>query len=368
MKMNNLGRNIIIVLTIALIAFVLWYFSGIVGYVMISWVLSMLCLPLKHKLEKVTIGKFQIGSTVATSITLVVFFLVLGAVIGLFVPLVLTQARTLAEVDYAAIGQSLEEPIARLNQRLINLGLLHPDKPSPIEQLQDDYLTRVGGFLSGLFGSVLSLTTSLIIGLFSIVFITFFFLKDEYLFQNAISAAVPTDKEENLTTALHHIQDLLTRYFAGVLLQITIITLFVSIGLSLLGVPNALLIGFFAALINVIPYLGPLIGWAFGILMTLASGVNMDFYAELLPLLTSVTIVFVGMQMLDNFILQPVIFSQSVRAHPLEIFIIIMVGAEVYGVIGMVLAIPVYTIFRVIAATFLDQYKLIQRLTKNINV
>jgi predicted PurR-regulated permease PerM len=150
-------------------------------------------------------------------------------------------------------------------------------------------------------------------------------------------------------------------------MQVTAISIFVSIALSVLGVKNALLIGFFAALINVIPYLGPIIGAAFAVIITISSNLDLDFYTQMLPLLSKVVIVFAAMQMLDNFLLQPWIFSNSVLAHPLEIFIVILMGAQINGIVGMVLAIPVYTVLRVIARSFLSEFKIVQKITGSLN-
>ena len=197
-------------------------------------------------------------------------------------------------------------------------------------------------------------------------FITFFFLKEQRLFGDFVVAIAPNEYEDEVRHGLDNITRLLTRYFAGILIQITIITLFVSVSLGLLGVTNALLIGFFAAIINVIPYLGPIIGATFGAFITVSSNLNLDFYTQMLPLLVKVFAVFGAMQMLDNFILQPYIFSNSVLAHPLEIFIIILMGAKINGIIGMVLAIPVYTVLRVIARVFLSEFKIVQKLTGSI--
>ena len=157
---------------------------------------------------------------------------------------------------------------------------------------------------------------------------------------------------------------MLTRYFGGVVAQIFIITVFVSIGLSIFGIQNALLIAFFAALINVIPYVGPIIGATFGVFVVLTSNLDpTQFYGITLPLILKVVAVFAAMQMLDNFILQPFIFSNRVLAHPLEIFIVILMGATVNGILGMVLAIPAYTVFRVLARVFLSEFKIVQKLT-----
>ena len=195
------------------------------------------------------------------------------------------------------------------------------------------------------------------------VFILYFFLKDQGLFVNFLVAVTPSKYGDEVRNALDRITKLLRRYFGGILLQITIITVFISVSLGLLGVKNALLIGFFAALINVIPYLGPIIGASFALFITVSSNIDLDFYTEMLPLLTKVVVVFGAMQMLDNFLLQPYIFSNSVLAHPLEIFIIILMGAQINGIVGMVLAIPFYTVLRVIARSFLNEFRIVQQIT-----
>jgi len=159
---------------------------------------------------------------------------------------------------------------------------------------------------------------------------------------------------------------LLIRYFLGVATQIIVITLFVSVVMGILGVKNALLIGFFAALMNVIPYVGPILGASFALIITIASYPGIPFYDGMVPLLLKVLIVFGIMQLLDNFILQPTIYGKSVKAHPLEIFLVVMIGAKLGGVLGMVLAIPIYTVLRVLGKVFFSEFKIVQRITSSI--
>lgn len=365
--MKNSSRNILIFISFVIAGFIVWYLRSIVGYIIISWVLAMLGQPLMNFYKKIKFKNFGIGNNVAAGLTLCTFFVILTIIISLFVPMILEQARTLLEVDFTTVSNSLEEPINQINQRLINYGFLAPDKVSPIEKLQNDILGQTGDIISQIFGSVLSLTSNLVIGLFSVVFMTFFFLREDNLMQGFLSALVPNEMEEKLFKALDEIQYLLTRYFIGILGQITIITIMVTTGLTILGIENALLIGLFAALINVIPYLGPLIGATFGIFVAITSHLDMDFYTQMLPMLGKVAFVFAIMQLTDNFVLQPIIFSTSVKAHPLEIFIIILIGAEIYGIVGMVLAIPTYTVIRVVARTFLIRFKIVQRMTQKMD-
>ena len=361
--MNNVSRYLAIAFSVLLLGFVFYYFSDIVAYVLIAWVLSMVGQPLMRNFQKLKVGKFQVGPTIAATLTLMTFFVFSGLLIAMFIPLIVEQARNLSTVDYNEIAVALEVPFSQLNNWLLEKGLILPGQ-SPSDQIHE---TLKGWFepaqIGNIFGSIVGVFSNFIITIFSVVFITFFFLKEQGLFVRIISALVPTEYESNVVHAIEEISRLLTRYFGGILLQVSIITLFVSISLGVIGIKNALLIGFFAALINVIPYVGPMIGATFGIFITISSNLGLDFYGEMLPLLLSVIAVFGAMQMLDNFFVQPFIFSNSVLAHPLEIFIIVLVGAKINGIAGMVLAIPVYTVLRVIARGFFNEFKVVQKLT-----
>jgi len=182
-----------------------------------------------------------------------------------------------------------------------------------------------------------------------------------------ITSVLPNRYETQTFTAIDQSSKMLIRYFVGVVVQIIIITIFVSLALSILGVKNALLIGFFAALMNIIPYIGPILGASFAVLITLSSNLALPFYDEMLPLLFKVMGVFGVMQLLDNFILQPNIFSKSVKAHPLEIFIVVLMGAKIGGILGMVVAIPIYTVLRVLGKVFFSEFKIVKSITRSMD-
>ncbi len=362
MKLRS--QYIAIAVSLLILSGLFYYFSSIVTYVLIAWVLSMIGQPLMRFFQrKLRIGRFQAGPNIAAILTLVLYFLLATILVGLFVPLILEQARNLSNVNYTQISSTLEVPLNQLNSWLAEIGLVEAGE-SPTSQISDTFQewfqpSKVSNF----FGSLIGAAGNLLFTIFSVVFITFFFLKEQGLFVNFLVTIAPNEYDQSVKNAIDSISKLLTRYFGGVLLQITIITVFVSVLLGLLGIKNALLIGFFAGLINVIPYLGPIIGAGFGILVTVSSNVGLQFYPDLFTLLIHVAMVFAAMQLLDNFLLQPYIFSNSVLAHPLEIFIVVLMGAQVGGITGMVLAIPAYTVFRVIGREFLSEFKIIQKLT-----
>jgi predicted PurR-regulated permease PerM len=142
-----------------------------------------------------------------------------------------------------------------------------------------------------------------------------------------------------------------------------------TIGLSIIGIEfnHAVLIGLFCGLFNVIPYLGPWMGAIVGLLIGAALNINASFMEHTLPLLGMMTIVFLSVQIIDNVLFQPLIYSSSVKAHPLEIFLVIMAAGSMAGVLGMFLAIPTYTIIRVVAKEFFDNMKLVRKLTESLN-
>lgn len=365
--MKNFSRTLVILAVTAIVIYILWYFADLVSYIFISWILSMLGHPLMRFFTSFRIGRVRIGTSLAALMTLLCFFITFSVLISLFVPLIVEQARNLSEVDYYALYETLEEPIYAINQSLINFGIIAETGESPFERWRGDFAFNFEpAQLSTLFGTIIGTAGNLLVTIFALVFITFFFLKDQGLFLNSILAFTPSKYDEHVRNTIEQTRHLLTRYFGGIILQISIITLVVSTSLAILGIPNALLIGFFAALINVIPYLGPIIGATFGILIAISSNLDYDFYTEMVPMILKVLLVFACMQMLDNIVLQPLIFSTSVMAHPLEIFIVIMIGAKLGGIVGMVVAIPVYTILRVIARVFLSEFQVIQQLTKSI--
>ena len=364
--MMKYSRYIIVGITLLIIGVLFYYFSSIVTYILIAWIFSLLGQPIHNfLLNKLNLKKFKIGPTLSAIFSMLIILMLFSVLFIIFVPQIIEQ---FSSIDYSKFGIALEEPINDFNNWIGSFGIEQNLKESTeqLDKLLNDWLkpNRIGS----IFGSMITVASSLLIGLFSVLFIAFFFIKEEGLFINIILALVPNEYEERVKNSIKDITKLLTRYFTGILMQITVITLIVSVALGFLGVPNALLIAFFAALINVIPYVGPLIGAIFGVFLTISSGVDlqMDFYNQMLPLVLKVVTVFAIMQAIDVFILQPVIFSNSVNAHPLEVFIVILIGAQVAGIIGMVLAIPVYTILRVVARSFLSQFKVVQRITGNM--
>ncbi|HKK87864.1 MAG TPA: AI-2E family transporter, partial [Saprospiraceae bacterium] len=365
--MNNIQRGISIAIPLLLIGLIVYFFSDLVAYAVIAWIISLLGTPVKAFLLNLGMRRWRLGNTMATLLTLMSFATLFYLVLSFFVPLIIEQANQLSNVKINDWVKTIEKPLLILGDWMAQKNFI--SSPNDLlTQINQQFSQRFEpALLADYFSSMVGLAGSLLIGFFSVLFISFFFLKDDGLFLKALQTLVPSNREKYVTKILKQTTYLLTRYFGGLVAQVTVITIIVFIGLSILGIQNALLIAFFTALVNLIPYLGPIIGGIFGLFMTITSNIDMPFETFLAPLLWKVALVFLIMQVIDNFLLQPFIFSSSVKAHPLEIFFVVLIGAKLGGIPGMILAIPTYTVLRVVASVLLSESTIVQKLTRSIN-
>ena len=205
------------------------------------------------------------------------------------------------------------------------------------------------------------------IGLFSVLFISFFFLKDSKLFEDGLMTFIPKGTESRSKRSFTTIKDLLSRYFVGLIFQILILFIIYTITLLIFGIDNAVVIAFLCALLNLIPYVGPLVSAILMVVLTMTSNLGESFSDVILPKTIYVMIGFVFAQLIDNFFSQPIIFSKSVKSHPLEIFLIIIIAGILFGVVGLIVAIPAYTALKVILKEFLSDNKVVKKLTKSLD-
>jgi predicted PurR-regulated permease PerM len=219
--------------------------------------------------------------------------------------------------------------------------------------------------LQNFFGNIAGFAGSLVIGLFSVLFLTFFFLKDEKLLFNAILLFVPDMYDERASRILIRIRESLSRYFIGLSIELLSMMTLIFIGLFFFGVENALLIAFLGGLMNIIPYVGPIIGILIGIFITTVTGLSAETY-EMIPQMTLIVLIVFGLaNMIDNFLLQPFIYSNVVQAHPVEIFLVILIAGSLAGILGMIFAIPSYMLLRIILSELFDGYDITDKLVNN---
>jgi predicted PurR-regulated permease PerM len=307
-------------------------------------------------------NKFKFSNLLAASVSLLVLGSLLFGIISLFIPLVIQQGENLSLLNLNELEYKLEKLMNEISL-FLNLDPTNIEQYSSLKNfINTDNLGVIPEFLNHL----LSLLGSFTIGLFSVTFISFFLLKDSHILENAILVFVNEKSEGRLKKSFEKIKNLLSRYFLGLLLQITILLIMYSIILLLFGIKNAIVIAFLCALLNLIPYIGPLIGAVLMMFLTMTSNLEADFSTVILPKTIYVMIGFFIGQLIDNFFSQPFIFSNSVRSHPLEIFIVILAGGTLMGTTGMIVAIPLYTGLKVIFKAFLSENKIVKSLTQDL--
>lgn len=364
--MNRNLKIISVAIGVILLLFVLWQIKLILLYILIAAILSLILRPLMRLLQKVKVGKFSLPQTSNALICLIVTILITIGFVSIFVPLIIKESRILASIDLKEALDAFQEPLQQFEQWISRYLLAESD-----ERLHDKLENQIANYLDlnhipTLFNTFLAALGNIFVAGFSIFFICFFFLKEEKLLLKIIHTASPEKYRNIINRILRNVINLLSRYFIGIFIQVIVITTLVTIGLTILGVENALVIGFFTGIINIIPYLGPIIGAIVGMIVAATSNLHLDFYSEMCPMLLKIACIFAIIQLLDNIVFQPFIFSNSVKAHPLEIFLMILISGSLAGVTGMILAIPTYTFLRIIAKEFLSQFRIVRSLTKNI--
>lgn len=367
---EKLAKYIIYAAGLALALTVCWYFRKVLIYILLAVVVSLLAKPVVKLLKKIKIKNHSAPAPLLAVLSLVI---VLGVILGVLVLIVPVVSGMLKDISMANVGdaaRSLVVPLGELNEFLRRtFSSLGPDfriEVFVVKELQK--LIDVSTF-SSVLGSAASFLTSFGIGLVATIFISFFFIKDDDLFSNIVCALVPDKLEEKVRKAISDIGYLLSRYFTGMLIQITEVALLNFLGIWLiagLGFNAALGIGFICGILNMIPYIGPFMGGALGTVIGLVLkytsatpiGLDVSFWTFAIVLVA----IFCVAQFVDNMICQPLIYSTSIKSTPLEIFLMLMIVSNIGGPFAMIVAVPTYTIFRVIAFRFFGNVKAIKRL------
>lgn len=361
------------IMNVAILGLILglcWYFRSVLVYILAAFVVSLLGHPLMELMRKVKIRGKQLPDALLAVITIIIILTLLSFTVTQIIPVVLHIVRETSIMN--AQNVPYNSLLSQVNEAVIGFFPgLGPDfniVTALLELIRNVVsVTNVTSFL----GSVASVTVGIVVGVFSIVFISFFFIKDDKLFGKIISAIVPDSMEESVEKTLGEIVHLLSRYFLGLVIEVAGVIVVDFIGLWLIariGPQYALGIAFIAGVLNVIPYVGPLIGEAIGVVLcvVLKYGAGMGLGVPIWAFAVIVFGVMLSAQLIDNFVYQPLIYSTSIKSTPLEIFIVLLIAGKMGGTLGLLVGIPVYTVIRVIAARFFYNHKAVRRLMPDI--
>ena len=367
---DTLSKYIIYTALAVVIGAICWYFRNIIIYILIAGVLSLIGSPLAESLKKIHIRKWKFPDWAASIVTIIIILSIFLAVVTLIVPIVTSIVKDVSMVNVGNTVKSISVPLQDLNMFLIekfpNLGPDFRIESFIVEQLQKLFDVSM---LSSLLSSVTSFVASFGVAIFSIIFIVFFFFKENGMFSRIIASLVPDRLEKKTMDSIDDIRHLLSRYFLGLLVEICGVALINFLGLMFvakMGFSASIGIAFMTGVMNIVPYVGPWIGGAIGTVLgitmkfvcTTHIGIDVNFWTFVIIMIA----IFCVTQIVDNYLFQPIIYSSSIKAHPLEIFIVLLMAGTIGGIIGMLVAIPCYTVIRVIAGRFFRNVKFIRQL------
>ena len=359
MKPKELTRAIvqafiIIVLLIGLYQVVL-SIQSVLSYILIAAVVSLVGRPIAQLLKRI-----KFGNTLSSVTTIAILMTTFFGIVSLLLPVIFDQAKNLSLLNVNAFEATATKLMNELSIYLLDYGV-------DLQSWVDRSLAEVDySFLPDAINTVLNGLSGFTIGVFSVIFISFFFLRDSGLLERMVMVFVADKNIKRVEKSIFSIKNLLSRYFIGLLVQITVLFIVYTLVLLIFGIPNAVTIALVCALLNIIPFLGPIIGTVLIVFLTMTSNLDASFALVTLPKTIYVLIGFTIGQLIDNFLTQPYVFSTSVKSHPLEIFIIILVGGLLFGPLGMIIAVPLYTSLKVIFKEFYAHNKIVKALTKNI--
>lgn len=368
---DRLSRYIIYGVAAAIALAAGWYFRNVIIYVILAAVVSLLGKPVMNLLRHVKIRKKSMPDWLQAVLVIVfilsIFLVIFTQVIPVVVGIVQKIFDNLSASDYSLPVDTYTASVNAVNAWMIShFPQFGPD--FRIESAIGSFLRKTFDLtsLSSLIEYIASFFVSFGVGIFSVVFISFFFIKDPMLFRKIVGALVPDRIENKVIDAIGDIEHLLSRYFVGLLVEVIGVAVLNFLFLWLIariGFNAAIGIAFITGILNIIPYVGPLVGTVIGtILATVlkfsAAGLTIHFWGFVLVLLA----LFMVTQLVDNFLFQPLIYSTSIKASPLEIFIVLLIAGNTAGVLGMLVAIPAYTVIRVVAGHFFGDIKAIRRL------
>ncbi|NBC17694.1 MAG: AI-2E family transporter [Bacteroidetes bacterium] len=309
----------------------LWYFSALVIYLIVGSVLAYLVRPIVDRVQGLGLHRI-----LAILVTFVLFFGTLSLLLTYLVPFIGAQLQDLSQqVSSERITQAAAFAEAWLRRFV-------PIQTGEIEQALTESIQTLfrGERITEIVSSMVNLFADIFYAVLVVPFVMFFVLKDGSMLRRSLLQLVPNRYFEVTLAIIEKVETNIGRYFRGLMLQCLSIAAVATLLLYVVGLDYALAVGLFAGLANTIPYFGPLMGFIAGTLV----GITQTGDFTLIPgVLVAMTLT----QIADNVFFQPLIFSRAARAHPLVILFVVLIGAQLAGIIGMLLAIPITTILRV---------------------
>jgi predicted PurR-regulated permease PerM len=347
-----------IVVGVAAIGFLAWYFSQILICIFVAGIISIIGLPLVEFFDRISFKKIKFPHILSVFLALIIILTVVVGLISFFIPLVVKETRMVASIDWQKLLDYYKPELQWLQGTLTRYGIIK--QGATYESLIKENITHFLDFsiFSSILASIISFAGDLFFYVFSTLFLSFFFLLDVMMLPRVILKLVPRNYEEQTLHIMKRSKAVLSRYFIGLFINVLVMIASYSITLSVVGVKGALAIAFFAGIVNIIPYVGPLFAVATGILLSVTGVVSEGVYGDAGIVAIKVFFAMIVVILLDNVVYGPLIQGKSLKVHPVEIFLVIIAAGSIGGILAMIVAVPSYAFLRIIGEELFSQFRI----------
>lgn len=333
--MKNFWKVLLIFFGIAGIIIVYPYVKSIVLMLVISWIFSIILTPAVDYMESKGLNR-----GIAILFIMLAILLAIVAAAFLIIPAIVSA---IDQIKVRLESNMLDEISIQI-EAFFEKNFNNPELAQSVTSKLDTGLNTMLHIASGFFKNAGAFIAMLAV----IPFTIFFLVKDARLFKRGLISRVPNKYFELTLNVLYKISDQVSRYIQGQALDAAIVGALSVIGLFCVNiafdhpVPYFVFIGIMAGIANLIPYLGPIVGAVPAMIVVMINNP-----ANMMNILMWIAITFVLVQLIDNQIVSPLIVSKSVNMHPLTVVIVVIIGGNIAGALGMLLAVPTFGIIKV---------------------
>ncbi|WP_445322365.1 AI-2E family transporter [Paenibacillus sp. IHBB 10380] len=297
----------------------------------ISYVLNPVVCMLQNR---------KVPRSMAVLLIYAVFITSLAVIVINMIPMFIKQLEELNE-HLPEMTMHAQSFVTNLDNNLLPSGV-RTGITNWFFQLEDRLALGISNFMNHI-GS----TINMVLNIFIVPFLIFYILKDFDLLERTVVAYLPRSRRKSIVVLLKEIDNALGNYVRGQFLVCFIIGVFAYIGYMIIGMPYALLLASVVAIFNVVPYLGPFLGAAPAVVMASTVSIKM---------LLLVVVVNTICQILESNVISPQVVGRKLHLHPVLIIFSLLVGGELAGIVGLILAVPFLAVIKVIIAHFFAYY------------
>lgn len=332
------------------------FISAVFMPILIAGVLFYMLNPVVNLLMKVKITKTKnISRNFAITIVYLLLLGIIVYIVSSFLPRLFNQVTNLIS-NLPDIAKDITKYAQAHSQKGIFKTLYSSGIMEKIQSYVYNYVQNSLGGITQSVGAIISTATSAVVVIVTVPVVLFYMLKDGHKMIPNIAKVLPRRSRRRTIKLLEKMSDTISHYIGGQMIECLFVGVFTSIGYVAIGQNYALLLGVFAGVCNIIPYVGPYIGIMPSVFVALSDSVSK---------LIAVVIVVIIVQQLDGNLVYPNVIGKSLNIHPLTIIIILLSAGNIAGLMGMILAIPLYAVIKVIVQ-YVYSIWMIEQSQKNI--